>query len=88
MIVNAAVQEDVHVVGISVLSGAHNAVVPEIISGVKSAGLKDALFLVGGIIPEEDFPGLKKVGVDMIFTPGASIESIVQYIEKHAPGRA
>jgi methylmalonyl-CoA mutase C-terminal domain/subunit len=88
MVIQAAIQEDVHVVGISVLSGAHNAVVPEIISGVKSAGLKDALFLVGGIIPEEDFPGLKKVGVDMIFTPGASIESIVQYIEKHAPGRA
>jgi len=87
MIVSAAVQEDVHVVGMSVLSGAHNAIVPEVIEGVKKAGLKDALFLVGGIIPEEDFPQLKKVGVHMIFTPGASIEDIISTIEKNAPTR-
>src|SRR5512147_1160234 len=54
MVVNAAIEEDVHVVGLSILSGAHNALVPEIIQGVKGAGAKDVLFLVGGIIPDED----------------------------------
>jgi len=88
MIVSAAIQEDVQVVGLSILSGAHNAVVPEIIDGCKKAGLKDALFLVGGIIPEEDFQPLKKAGVHMIFTPGASIESIIAHIKEHAPTRS
>ncbi len=87
MIVNAAIEEDVHVVGVSVLSGAHNALMPEIVEGVKKAGLEDALFLIGGIIPEEDFAGLRKIGVQMIFTPGASMDEIVQYILKHAPER-
>ena len=54
MIVNAAIEEDVHVVGLSILSGAHNALVPDVIKGVKKAGAKDVLFLVGGIIPDED----------------------------------
>src|SRR3954466_2023978 len=53
MVVSAAIEEDVHVVGLSILSGAHNALVPDIIDGVKKAGLTDALFVVGGIIPEE-----------------------------------
>lgn len=87
MIINTAIQEDVHVVGMSILSGAHNAVVPEIIEGVKKAGLEDALFLVGGIIPNEDFDELKKCGVHMIFTPGASIADIIDTIEKNAPSR-
>ena len=87
MIVQAAVQEDVHVVGVSVLSGAHNALAPEIISGVKKAGLNDALFMVGGIIPEEDFDHLKQSGTHMIFTPGTSLEEIIQYIDQHAPKR-
>jgi methylmalonyl-CoA mutase C-terminal domain/subunit len=87
MIVQAAIQEDVHVVGISVLSGAHNALVPEIINGVKSAGINDTLFLVGGIIPEEDFDQLKQAGTHMIFTPGTSLEEIVQYIDQNAPSR-
>lgn len=87
MIVQAAVQEDVHVVGISVLSGAHNALVPEVIRGVKGAGLNDVLFLVGGIIPEEDFDGMKQAGVQMVFTPGTSLEEIVNYIDKNAPSR-
>src|SRR5688500_8213416 len=73
MIVNAAVEEDVQVVGLSILSGAHNALVPEVIDGLKKEGLKDVLILVGGIIPEEDFAPLKKVGVHMVFTPGASL---------------
>ena len=87
MIINAAVEEDVHVVGLSILSGAHNALVPEVIKGVKKAGLDDALFIVGGIIPEEDFDYLKKAGVHMIFTPGATLEEAVKYIHEHAPSR-
>jgi methylmalonyl-CoA mutase C-terminal domain/subunit len=87
MIINAAVQEDVHVVGLSILSGAHNALVPEISDGLKKAGLTDVLFVVGGIIPEEDTEYLKKNGVDMIFTPGASLEDVVTYIQNHAPSR-
>ncbi|MBN20860.1 MAG: methylmalonyl-CoA mutase [Bdellovibrionaceae bacterium] len=87
MIINAAVDEDVQVIGMSVLSGAHNALVPEVISGVQKQGLTDALFLVGGIIPEEDFDFLKKAGVQMIFTPGASLEKIIEYIDENAPRR-
>ena len=87
MIVQAAIQEDVHVVGLSVLSGAHNALVPEVIKGVSGAGMDDTLYLVGGIIPEEDFEGLKAAGTHMIFTPGTSLEEIVNYIDKHAPTR-
>ena len=87
MIVQAAIQEDVHVVGISVLSGAHNALVPEVIQGVRSAGLSDVLFLVGGIIPDEDFEGLKAAGTHMVFTPGTSLEEIINYIDKNAPNR-
>ena len=87
MIVSAALQEDVQVVGISVLSGAHNALVPEVINGIKGAGLTDVLFLVGGIIPDEDFEGLKKAGAHVVFTPGTSLEEIINYIDQHAPQR-
>jgi methylmalonyl-CoA mutase C-terminal domain/subunit len=87
MVVSAAVQEDVHVVGLSILSGAHNALVPEIIDGLKKEGLTDTLFVVGGIIPEEDIPHLKKQGVHMVFTPGASLDEVVTYIRANAPAR-
>ena len=87
MIVQAAVQEDVHVIGISVLSGAHNALVPEVIKGIRAQGLVDALVLVGGIIPEEDFEGLKSAGTAMVFTPGTALEDIINYIDKNAPAR-
>lgn len=87
MVINAAIEEDVHVVGLSILSGAHNALVPEIIQGVKKEGLKDALFLVGGIIPDEDIEFLKKNGVHMVFTPGASLQEVIDYIQEHAPSR-
>ena len=87
MIVRAAVEEDVHVVGLSILSGAHNALVPEILDGLKKEGLNDALILVGGIIPDEDFEPLKKAGVHMIFTPGASLQEVVDHIKANAPSR-
>jgi methylmalonyl-CoA mutase C-terminal domain/subunit len=87
MVVNAAIEEDVHVVGLSILSGAHNALVPEIIEGIKKEGLTDTLFVVGGIIPDEDIPFLKAQGVHMVFTPGASLQEVVDYIQANAPTR-
>ena len=87
MVVNAAIDEDVHVVGLSILSGAHNALVPEIVGGIKKKGMTDALVVVGGIIPEDDFEEMKKAGADMIFTPGASLKAVIDYIEEHAPER-
>lgn len=88
MVINAAVDEDVQVVGLSILSGAHNVLVPDIIDGIKKAGLDDVLFLVGGIIPDEDIDALKKLGVQMVFTPGASLTEITEFIRKHAPSRS
>ena len=88
MVVNAAVEEDVHVIGLSILSGAHNALVPDIMEGIKKAGLDDALIVLGGIIPDEDIPILKQQGVHMVFTPGASLQEVVDYIRKNAPARA
>ena len=88
MIINAAIEEDVHVVGLSILSGAHNALVPEVLDGLRAQGMNDALILVGGIIPDEDFESLKKLGVHMIFTPGASLDSVIQHIRQHAPQRS
>jgi methylmalonyl-CoA mutase C-terminal domain/subunit len=87
MVVNAAIEEDVHVVGLSILSGAHNALVPDIIAGIRKAGGTDVLYLVGGIIPDEDMDSLKKIGVHMVFTPGASIEGVVDYIRKNVKAR-
>ncbi len=87
MIIKAAIDEDVHVVGLSILSGAHNALVPDVVEGVKKAGLTDALFLVGGIIPDEDIVTLKSQGVHMVFTPGASLQEVTDYVLKNAPKR-
>ncbi|MGK5083620.1 cobalamin B12-binding domain-containing protein [Bdellovibrionota bacterium FG-1] len=87
MVITAAIDEDVNVVGLSILSGAHNALVPEIVDGIKKKGLTDALFIVGGIIPDEDIVALKKIGVHMVFTPGASLEEVVTYIRENAPKR-
>lgn len=87
MIIGAAIEEDVHVVGLSILSGAHNALVPEVIDGIRAKGLTDALFVVGGIIPDEDIVFLKSKGVNMVFTPGASLTEVVDYIKANAPKR-
>ena len=85
MIVNAALQEDVQVIGLSILSGAHNAIVPRILDLLRDRGMDDVIVLVGGIIPDEDAVHLKKLGVAGIFQPGASLDSIVQFIREHAP---
>ncbi len=87
MIVNTAIDEDVQVVGLSILSGAHRALVPEIVEGIKKRGLGDALFLVGGIIPEEDKEFLAGLGVHKVFNPGTSLAEIIQYIKENAPQR-
>jgi methylmalonyl-CoA mutase C-terminal domain/subunit len=87
-IVQAAVQEDVDVLGISILSGAHNTLVPKIIEGLDEYGAKDdTLVLVGGVIPEEDREGLKDEGVAAIFGPGTPIDETIEFIRENAPER-
>jgi methylmalonyl-CoA mutase C-terminal domain/subunit len=82
MIVEAAIQEDVHVIGISILSGAHMTILPKILWLMKEKGLNDVLLTGGGIIPEEDIKELKKMGVGELFTPGAKTTAIADYIKK------
>ncbi len=79
-VVNAALQEDVDVIGLSVLSGAHMTLCPRIMDLVHSEGLDDVLVVIGGIIPDEDIPKLKDQGVHEIFLPGSSTEDIVTYV--------
>jgi len=84
-IVQAAVQEDVDVLGISILSGAHNTLIPKLIEGLESYdAFENTLILVGGIIPDEDKPQLEAVGVVAIFGPGTSIEETVEFVREHA----
>ena len=80
MIVNAALQEDVQVIGISILSGAHNAIVPEVMSLLHQKEMNDVLVIVGGTIPDSDAARLKAIGVAEVFQPGASLNSIVSFI--------
>ena len=80
MIVEAAIQEDVDAIGISILSGAHMTVFPRIISLMKERGLEDVLLFGGGIVPDKDIQELRKLGVGEIFTPGASTKAIIDYV--------
>jgi methylmalonyl-CoA mutase C-terminal domain/subunit len=82
MIVNAALQEDVQVIGLSILSGAHNAIMPRIMELLREKEMTDVLVVVGGIIPDEDAMELKKLGVAEVFQPGASLEKIVTFIRE------
>ncbi len=82
-IVSAAVDEDVDAVGVSILSGAHNTILPRIAELMRAQGLDDVLLLVGGIIPDEDIPALKQAGVSQVFQPGATTQEIVDYIRSH-----
>src|SRR6266700_3984257 len=82
-VVNAALQEDVDVVGLSVLSGAHMTLCPRIMDLMKKEGLDDVMVLVGGIIPDTDVIRLKEQGVSEIFQPGASTEDIVTYVRQN-----
>jgi methylmalonyl-CoA mutase C-terminal domain/subunit len=87
MISEAALQEDVDVIGLSILSGAHLALVPRIVELLRTEGLDDVLVLVGGIIPDEDVPTLHEMGVSGVFGPGTNTEDIVNHIKSALAAR-
>jgi methylmalonyl-CoA mutase, C-terminal domain len=87
MIAEAAVQEDADAVGLSVLSGAHMTLFPEVIRLLKEKGAEDVAVFGGGIIPDEDALQLKEIGVKAIFTPGASTEDIVKWVRENVAAR-
>jgi methylmalonyl-CoA mutase C-terminal domain/subunit len=82
-IVETAIQEDVDVIALSILSGAHDFLFPRIMELLKERGIDDVLVIAGGIIPEEDVPGLKKIGIAEIFGPGTYTDDIVTYIKSN-----
>lgn len=82
-IVSSAIQEDVDVIGLSILSGAHNVLFPKIMDLLKEKGAEDVNVIAGGIIPDKDIPGLEKIGISKIFLPGSSTEDIVSWINKN-----
>jgi methylmalonyl-CoA mutase, C-terminal domain len=86
-IVSAALQEDADVIGLSILSGAHNHICPRVMQLVAEHGLEDVLVVVGGIIPDVDIPKLKEWGVGGIFPPGTSMQDIVRFIEANVRRR-
>jgi methylmalonyl-CoA mutase, C-terminal domain len=88
MIASAAAQEDVDVIGLSILSGAHNTLCPQLMELLRTKGMTDVMVVLGGIIPEADIPGLKKAGIAEIFLPGTSTQDIVTFIRGHLPARA
>lgn len=83
MIAEAALQEDVSVIGLSILSGAHMTLFPRIVELLHGHGMDDVLIVAGGIIPDEDVPALNKLGIHGIFGPGTSTDSIVRFIHEH-----
>jgi methylmalonyl-CoA mutase C-terminal domain/subunit len=86
-IVTAALQEDADVVGLSILSGAHNHIVPRLMELLKAKGLDDVMVVIGGIIPGVDMPKLRELGVKGIFLPGTPMQEIIDYITGHARSR-
>jgi methylmalonyl-CoA mutase C-terminal domain/subunit len=87
MIVNASLQEDVDVIGLSILSGAHNAIVPRVVDLLKQNRMDDVIVVVGGTIPQQDVDFLKKAGVAGIFGPGTPMEEIITFIRKNVKPR-
>ncbi|MDO9555321.1 MAG: cobalamin B12-binding domain-containing protein [Atribacterota bacterium] len=81
-IVETAIQEDVDVIGLSILSGAHTHLFPKVMELLKENNIKDIIVMGGGVIPEEDIPELKKVGIAEIFTPGADTRDIIKFIKE------
>lgn len=88
MIVNTALQEDVDAISLSILSGAHHYIFPEVIRLLKKEGIKDMCIFGGGIIPDEDIAELKKQGVAELFTPGTSTQSIIDWVKAYVKPRA
>lgn len=87
MIVSAALQEDVHVIGLSILSGAHNAIVPRVMELLKQNKMDDVMVVLGGIIPDQDVAGMKRAGVAAIFQPGTAMDDIVKFIRQSVTAR-
>ncbi len=88
MIASAAVQEDVDIIGLSILSGAHNTLCPQLMELLRKKGMQDVTVLVGGIIPEADIAGLKKAGIAEVFLPGTSTQDIVTFVRKRTAAKA
>jgi len=86
-IVETAIQEDVDVVGLSILSGAHMTLLPKVVQLLRERGADDVLVIAGGIIPTEDIPKLKEAGIAEVFLPGAPISKIVEFIKKNVRKR-
>ena len=86
-IASAALQEDADVIGLSILSGAHNHIAPRLMELLKQQGLEDVLVLVGGIIPDVDIPKLKEIGVKGVFLPGTPMQDIIDFINANARQR-
>lgn len=88
MIASAALQEDVDAVGLSIMSGAHMTLFPAVLGALEQEGVADTLVFGGGIIPDDDVPRLKQLGVAEIFTPGTSTQRIVEWVREHVRPRA
>jgi methylmalonyl-CoA mutase C-terminal domain/subunit len=84
-IAETALQEDVDVVGLSILSGAHPTLFPKIMQLLKKKGMTDVVVFAGGIIPQEDVPALKKIGIKEVFGPGTPTSVLVEYLKKNVP---
>ena len=86
-IVSAALQEDADVIGLSILSGAHNHIAPRVMELLKASGLEDVMVIIGGIIPDIDVPKLREIGIKGIFLPGTPMQAIVEFIHANARAR-
>ncbi len=87
MIATAAVQEDVDAIGLSILSGAHNVLLPRLVELLRQQGGGDIVVFAGGIIPDEDIPGLRAAGIAAVFTPGTTLDTIVTWVRDHVKPR-
>jgi methylmalonyl-CoA mutase C-terminal domain/subunit len=88
MIVNAALQEDVDVIGLSILSGAHNAIIPRVMDLMKQNKMDDVIVVLGGTIPQQDLPQLTQMGVAAVFGPGTPMQGIIDFIRNNVKSRS
>ncbi len=88
MIAEAALQEDVQVVGLSILSGAHLELFPRVVEELRKRGVDDVLLFAGGIIPQQDIPAVRAIGFQGVFGPGTDTNDIIDFVKQHAPRRA
>ena len=87
MIASAALQEDVDVIGLSILSGAHNTICPRLMELLRTKGMNDVTVLIGGIIPDADIPALKQAGIAEVFLPGTTTQAIIDFIRERVAAR-